>query len=92
MDDRFRALFRRYREKLGDPDQARDQATALVGKSCGDETGMQAIGGDPSTKQPVGEFARKKNVAKLGAAIGFHGSKTIGQLQIVETRIHWMTH
>src|ERR1700731_12326 len=34
--------------------------------------------------QAAGEFAREKNVAKLGAAIGFHGSKAFGQLQIVE--------
>src|SRR5580693_6861763 len=31
-----------------------------------------------------GEFAREENVAKFRAAIGFHGSKTFGQLQIVE--------
>jgi hypothetical protein len=50
----------------------------------GDETGVEAIGGDPLSLQPASKFAREKNVAKLGAAIGFHGFKILCQLQIVE--------
>ena len=36
--NRFRALSRRYREKLGEPNEARDQPTALVAGTRGDET------------------------------------------------------
>jgi hypothetical protein len=55
------------REELGEPDEARDHAAALVAEARGDEAGMQAIGGDPRAMQAAGEFAREKNVAKLGA-------------------------
>jgi hypothetical protein len=34
--------------------------------------------------QAVCEFAREKNVAKLGATIGFHGSEALRRLQVVE--------
>jgi hypothetical protein len=60
------------------------RAAALIADAGGDETGVQAIGGEPRAMQAAGEFAGEKNVAKLGAAIGFHGSKTFGHLQIVE--------
>jgi hypothetical protein len=56
----------------------------LVAEASGDEAGMQAIGGDPRAMQSADEFAREKNVAKLGAAIGFHGSEALRRLQIAE--------
>ena len=43
--------------------EARDQATALVSKVCGDETGMQAIGSDTRTLQAASEFTREQDVA-----------------------------
>ena len=60
IDDCFCPLFWGDCEELGEPNEARDHTAALVAEARGDETGMQAIGGDPSTKQPVGEFARKE--------------------------------
>jgi hypothetical protein len=48
------------------------------------EAGPQAIGGNARAMQAAGEFAREKNVAKLGASIGFHGSEALRRLQIVE--------
>jgi hypothetical protein len=69
---------------LGEPCETRDHAAAFIADAGGDESRMEAIGGDPCIKQPASVFAREKNVAKLRAAIGFHGSKTFGQLQIVE--------
>jgi hypothetical protein len=41
---------------------------------------------DRRTLQPAGKFAREENVARLRAAIGFHGSKTFGQLQMLTMR------
>jgi hypothetical protein len=67
IDNRFRALSRRYREKLGEPNEARDQTTASVAKACGDETGMQAIRSDTRTLQAASEFAREQDVAPQGA-------------------------
>ena len=34
--------------------------------------------------QAAGEFEREKNVAKLGATIGFHGSEALRRLQVIE--------
>jgi hypothetical protein len=62
-DNRFCALSRRYREKLGKPNEVRDQATALVTKACGDETGMQAIRSDTRAVQAASEFTREQDVA-----------------------------
>ena len=72
--------------ELGEPCEARDRAAALIADAGRDETGMQAVGGDPRALQAAGEFAREENVAKLGAAIGFHGSEALRRLQVVDAR------
>jgi len=59
IDDCFRALFWGNREELGEPNEARNHAAALVAEARGDEAGMQAIGGDPRAMQAAGEFARE---------------------------------
>ena len=59
IDDCFGTLGRRYRKKLGEPEQVRNRAPAFVTKACSDETGVQAICGDARAVQPAGEFTRK---------------------------------
>ena len=51
MNNRFRALLRRECEKFRNPDQTRDQATAVIPKTRRDETGMQAVGSDACSAQ-----------------------------------------
>ncbi len=57
MNDGFRTLFRGYCEKLSKPNEARDQAIALICKARSDEAGMQTIRGDAGSVQTAGEFA-----------------------------------
>src|SRR5262249_22186529 len=80
IDDRFRALFWGNRKALGEPCEARNQAAALIADAGGGEAGMEAIGGNSRSLQLASQVAGEKNVAKLGATIGFHGSKTLCQL------------
>ena len=77
MDDSFGALGRRYRKKLGEPEQVRNRAPALITKACRDETGMQAICGDARAVQPPGELTRKQDVAQFRATIRFQGPVTL---------------
>src|SRR5262245_3975567 len=59
IDDCFRTLRRRYRKKLGEPEQARNRPSALVSKARRDETGMQAMCRYAGVVQPAGELTRK---------------------------------
>jgi hypothetical protein len=59
IDDCFCALFWGNCEELGEPNEVRDHAAALITDAGRDETGMQAIGGDPRALQAAGEFARE---------------------------------
>ena len=77
MDDRLCALIRGYREKLGKPNERRDQTAALVAKTRGDETGMQAIRSDARAVQAASQFAREQNVAQLRPSVDFYGSEAL---------------
>ena len=59
IDDCFGTFGRRYGKRLGQPEQVRNWAAALITKACRDETGMQAIRGDARAMQPAGELSRK---------------------------------
>jgi hypothetical protein len=63
INDRFRALLRGDRQKLGETYKARDQAAALIAEACGDESRMQAISGHARVMKAAGEFTREENVA-----------------------------
>jgi hypothetical protein len=62
----------------------RDQATALVSKTCSDEPWMQAVRSHACPAQASSKFTRKQDVAKLGATISFDGSEIPHRLQIVK--------
>lgn len=84
MNDGFRTLFRGYCEKLSKPNEARDQAIALICKARSDEAGMQTIRGDAGSVQTAGEFACEQDVAELRTTIRFGGAEAFLRLQIVE--------
>src|SRR5208282_1265802 len=84
IDKRFRAFLGGDREVNSKTEKTRDQAAALIAEAGGDETWMQAIGGNARAMQAAGELAREQNVAKLGAAVGFHRTEILYQLKVVE--------
>ena len=63
VDNRFCAHGRRYREKLGEPNEARDQGAALVAETSSDEPRMQAIRNDARAMQAASELTREQDVA-----------------------------
>ena len=63
IDDRLSAFGGGYREKLGEPCEARDQTSAFIGEACRDEPRMQAIRGDSGALEAPSQFARKQDVA-----------------------------
>src|SRR4029077_19810679 len=65
IDDRLSTFGGGYREKLGEPCEARDQATAFIGEACCNETRMQTIRGHAGALQAPSKLARKQDVAEL---------------------------
>ena len=62
-------------------------AAGLIAEAGGDETGMQAIGGDAGACKPPRQFAGEEDVAELG--LGVDGKALIGAaaLQIVKIQM-----
>jgi len=59
IDDRLSTFGGGYREKLGEPCETRDQATAFIGEACCNETRMQTIRGHAGALQAPSKLARK---------------------------------
>src|ERR1700730_8576689 len=86
-DDGFRPLFGGKGKSLEKPENGGTDASALVSKACGDETGMQAVGGDSQACQSFGEFPREQDIAQLGTAISLEPSIALFHLQVAEIEL-----
>ena len=84
IDDRFGTLGRRYRKKLGEPEQVRNRAPLSSPKRVATKPGCRQFAVTRCAAQPAGELARKQDVAQFRATIGFQGPVILRRLKIVE--------
>src|SRR5262245_12200790 len=69
---------------LEDSKRGHRDALAFIGKARRDESGMQAVGGDPRALELSRQFASEKNIVELRLAVGLEAAEAPRELKIAE--------
>jgi hypothetical protein len=66
------------------PHQQAEQAAVALSQVRGDDSGVDAVGGDAGAREPACKLAREQDVAELGTAVGGEQLIPFAGLQVVE--------